>query len=899
MSMVFKRWNLVHLALFSLPAWGHALPLTFFAAPNGFVAGTTLFRAGGITSFTHGQACRIDFMGSGRTAVPSGVNVLAGVVNVLGPGAQTGLPTFEAIEYRSLYPGVGLRFTANGYRLKSEYIVAPGHNPGSIRLRYADGKPEIRRDGSLFVRSGLIEVIESPPMLYQTKNGKRVPIEGGYKLHANGIAGFRVGVYDGTIPLVIDPVLTFAMSLGGSQTDVASGVSQDAAGNIYLAGWTDSADFSTAIPTLPRSRGVDAWVMKLDAVTKNLVYLTYIGGSGDDRALGIAADADGFVYICGSTTSPDFPVSNAQQPGYSAGRDGFAAKLDPTGKKLLYSTYLGGTGDDSANAIAIDGNGNAYVTGETDSNDFPTRTPFQAARSGGHDVFLASFSRTGTVQYATYLGGSGNDRGLGVAVDANGNAYITGSTESANFPVLAPLRATKAGGQQDAFVAKLNAQGTALIYSTYLGGSGGSVLFPEQGNSIAVDASGNAYIVGTTSSADFPTLNPLQGAYLGSDADAFITKLDPTGSKLVYSTYLGGTGIDVATAVRLDPSGNVFVAGYTSSPDFPNVQAVGVPGGLYDAFLVKLASTGSTLLFSTLLGGQQNDIASSLSGVNETVVAGATGSPDRFPGTLGINALVFGVQIAPSAPIGFVDTPQNNATNLSGAVGITGWAIDQDQVPTVEIWRDPVPGEPAAGNGLVYIGNGVFVPGARPDVATLFPTYPFRDRAGWGLQVLTNQLPNGSGSGPLGNGTYKFHALVHNLQGLGGEIGQKTVTVDNVHSVLPFGTFDTPGPGATVSGTAYVNFGWVLAPQPFSIPVDGSTIVAYIDGIAVGHPVYNNFRTDIATLFPGLNNSNAAVGYFIIDTTRLTNGIHAIVWGVYDNVGHAQGIGSRNFFVQN
>jgi hypothetical protein len=299
------------------------------------------------------------------------------------------------------------------------------------------------------------------------------------------------------------------------------------------------------------------------------------------------------------------------------------------------------------------------------------------------------------------------------------------------------------------------------------------------------------------------------------------------------------------------------------------------------------------------LGGRQNDAAFSLSGVNETVVAGQTASADLFSGTLGINVFVFGVQIAPAAPFGFVDTPQNNAVNLSGAVGITGWALCEDEVPTVEVWRDPVSGENLPPNGLVYLGSAAFVPGARPDVAAAVPTLPFRARAGWGLQILTNQLPNSSGSGPLGNGTYKFHIIARNLQGQATEIGQKTVTVDNAHSPLPFGTLDTPGPGATISGSAYLNFGWALTPQPSAIPIDGSTIWVYIDDVPVGHPVYNNFRADIAGLFPNLGNSNGAVGYYVLDTTRLTNGLHSIAWVVADNAGHMGGLGSRNFLVQN
>ena len=219
----------------------------------------------------------------------------------------------------------------------------------------------------------------------------------------------------------------------------------------------------------------------------------------------------------------------------------------------------------------------------------------------------------------------------------------------------------------------------------------------------------------------------------------------------------------------------------------------------------------------------------------------------------------------------------------------------EDQAPTVQIWRDPVPGE----SGMVYIGNPVYLPGARPDLVSGFPAYPYNDRAGWGAQVLTNMLPNASGSGKLGNGTYMFRVFAQDLEGQSVQLGQTQVTVDNADSTLPFGTIDTPAGGATISGSAYVNFGWVLTPLPSSIPIDGSTIYVFIDGVLAGHPVYNNLRSDVATLFPGLKNSNGAVGYFIFDTTRLANSVHTIAWYVSDSAGHVAGLGSRYFWVQN
>jgi hypothetical protein len=237
--------------------------------------------------------------------------------------------------------------------------------------------------------------------------------------------------------------------------------------------------------------------------------------------------------------------------------------------------------------------------------------------------------------------------------------------------------------------------------------------------------------------------------------------------------------------------------------------------------------------------------------------------------------------------------------NIAGAIPVTGWALDSIEVLKVDIWREPVPGEATGPNGLVYIGDAVFSFGARPDVQAANPTLPLNTRGGWGYQMLTNFLPNASGSGPTGNGIYKLHAIAHNKGGVSVDLGTKTITVDNTHAAKPFGTIDTPSQGGTPSGNAYLNFGWALTQNPNIIPIDGSTITVVVDGQFVGHPTYNNFRSDIATLFPGYMNSGGAVGFYYLDTTQLASGVHTISWNVYDNVGHGDGIGSRYFNVFN
>jgi uncharacterized repeat protein (TIGR01451 family) len=235
-------------------------------------------------------------------------------------------------------------------------------------------------------------------------------------------------------------------------------------------------------------------------------------------------------------------------------------------------------------------------------------------------------------------------------------------------------------------------------------------------------------------------------------------------------------------------------------------------------------------------------------------------------------------------PFGYIDTPLNNATGIAGALGVTGWALSGVGIQTVAVYRED-PG------GLVFLGTAAVIPGARPDVAKAYPGYPNNDN-GWGYQILTNELPNG-------NGTFTLHVLVTDNAGQVVDLGARTITVDNATSVLPFGTIDTPTQGGTVSGSAYVNFGWALTPQPNIIPIDGSTIWVFIDNLPVGHPVYNNYRSDIGTLFPNYQNSQGAVGYYYIDTTKLTNGLHTISWLATDSAGNKQGLGSRFFNVQN
>lgn len=425
--------------------------------------------------------------------------------------------------------------------------------------------------------------------------------------------------------------LVYSTYLGGSGSDAGQGIAVGSSGNAYITGQTYSPDFPVTPGAFQTtcsgcSGGYrNAFVTELNPAGSALVYSTYLGGSGGygdgsdgDLGYGIVVGGSGNVYVIGTTSSTNFPVTpGAFQPNCGGGCNGFPdaflTQLNSTGSALVYSTYLGGSLDETGLGVAVDSVGDAYVTGNTDSTDFPvTPGAFQTTCGGGcknyqGDAFVTEFNPAGSaLVYSTYLGGSSLDIGEGIAVDSSGNAYVTGLTESTNFPTMNPFQPAYGGGQDDAFVTKLNSTGSALVYSTYLGGSNS-----DQASGIVVDSAGNTYVAGSTSSTNFPTMNPSQGANAGSD-DAFVSKFNPTGSALVYSTYLGGSGGDEAIGIAVDGSGDAYVTGTTSSIDFPTT-----PGAFQttcsncssyaDAFVAQLIPAPFVTLFpSSLNFGNQN-----------------------------------------------------------------------------------------------------------------------------------------------------------------------------------------------------------------------------------------------------------------------------------------------------
>ena len=577
------------------------------------------------------------------------------------------IPTYGAIRYKEIYPGVDLVFRGTEGYLKHELALDPGADLSGIILTYS-GQDNLclAEDGSLLIRTSAGNLTDSVPVCYQEINGSREMVEGRYRLVGNNGVGFEIVDYDRRYPLVIDPALAYSTYLGGSSDDSGLSLALDSSGNAYVTGYTASTNFPTKNPLqASNAASSDVFVAKINSAGSALSYSTYLGGGSHDYAKGIAVDGSGNVYVTGYTASTNFPTKNPLQASNAGSNDAFIAKINSAGSALSYSTYLGGSGEDNGEGIAIDGSGNAYVIGYTGSTSFPTKNPIQASKSGLWDAFVSKINSAGSaLVYSTYLGGSSSEYGLGIALDGSSNAYITGPTYSTNFPTRNPLQASN-GGEMDAFVSKINSAGSALTYSTYLGGS-----FNDFAEGIAVDSRGNAYVTGYTISNDFPTQNPIQALKVGS-FDAFVTKINSAGSGLAYSTYLGGSGDCFAHGIAVDGWGNAIVTGDTSSTDFPTKwPSQASNGGSHDIFVTMINSAGSALSFSTYLGGVNYDYAKGIAIDNfgKTYLTGYTES-NNFPTRNPLQPANGGYKDAFVAVIDCSDLPNNPPNTPSVPLG--------------------------------------------------------------------------------------------------------------------------------------------------------------------------------------------------------------------------------------
>jgi hypothetical protein len=575
-----------------------------------------------------GETVRLDFAGA-TSGPPVGEEPLAAYVNFLEGNDprqwRRNVTAFQRIGCRELYPGIDLAYIAAGQSIKSEFTVKPGADPRVIRIVYSTGL-RIDQNGDLV--AGPLR--EHAPVIFQETTKGRVVIPGEYRLLDAKTAGFAIGAYDPSLPLVIDPVISYSTYLGGSGMSAVTGVALDSGGNLYATGWTEALNFPIIGPMQAANQGgVDAFVVKMNPAGTALVYATYIGGRGDDRGAAIAVDSSGQAHVTGSTASQNFPLASPVRSTLGGSKTVFVLKLNSAGNSLIYSTYLGGTAYEVGTAIALDSGGNAYVAGDTQSANFPVLNAARYTLAGGMDAFVTKLTPAGALSFSTYLGGSGNEHAGAIAVDSSGRVYVAGGTSSANFPVVTAIQPAN-GGNQDAFVTRLSATGSQIQYSTYLGGNGAGV---EQANAIAVDGTGNAYAAGTTPSTNFPvTGSAFQPLYKGA-SDAFVVKINNTGTTLGYSTYLGGTGFDWAAGIRIDSSGNAYVAGYTSSVDFPQSGSVQSNfGGMYDAFVTKLNAQGNGISFSTYFGAAGSDTANALAtDANGNIFLGGQTSSVDFP----------------------------------------------------------------------------------------------------------------------------------------------------------------------------------------------------------------------------------------------------------------------------
>jgi hypothetical protein len=556
-----------------------------------------------------------------------GLERLPGVVNYfIGNDSarwHTDIPTYARVEYRNLYPGVDLVFYGRSQgELEYDWVLEPAARPDAIGLRVSGaGRLTINRAGNLVLSSRTGMLTQLRPRAYQWSHGAERSVRVGYRVAPGGVVRLAIGQYDATRPLTIDPVVSFATYVGGREASLGYAVTEDGSGDAFLVGDTVANDFPTKNPlqriVFAANTPTAGYVTKFDPSGKQLVYSTFFGGSNATQIYAVAVDAQDEVCFTGETIAQDFPVLHPFQRFFGGGgSDAIISKLNAAGDQLVFSSYLGGSNSDVAYGLALDSAGNSFITGNTASKDFEVKKPLQLKSRGNTDAFVAEISSEGHLLWNTYLGGAQLDSGSGVGVDAAGNVYVAGETQSTDFPLVNAFQ-TSQKGAASGFVTKLDPTGQKILYSTLLGGNDNNFA-----DAIAVDSAGNAYVSGLTSSKDFPTKNAFQPHYGGQGpsfiyGDGFVTKLDPSG-QIVYSTFLGGHYDEEARAIAVDATGAAYVTGNTDSADFPvkdPVQPVFqsapcsvVNGKLVpctDAFITKLDTSGA-LVWSTFWGGSRN-----------------------------------------------------------------------------------------------------------------------------------------------------------------------------------------------------------------------------------------------------------------------------------------------------
>jgi len=662
-------------------------------------------------------------LGANTEATPTGRGESSGRVNYFvggdSPEKRVDIPVYSGVRYGSVYPCVDVVYYGKQRELEYDFVVSPGGDANSIKLQF-EGAESLSLDvrtGDLLLNVGGREVRQHKPFAYQEVGGVRREVAARYVRSGRDTVGVSVGDYDRSLPLVIDPVLSYSTYVGGSGYESGGGVAVDAAGNIYVTGLTTSLDFPTTPGVYQQTRASSSWelfVVKLNpraTGAAGIVFSTYIGGAGNEHPMDITLDPAGNIYVAGGTDSTNYPVTaNAFQPTQAGSDDGIVLKLSPAGNALLYSSYIGGRSSDDCKGLAVDAAGNIYVAGHTYSNNMQT-TPgaFQSAYAGGSgdgDAFVAKINPSATngpasLLYSTYLGGSGNEfGGFEVALDAAGGVYLTGRTDSTNFPVTqGAFQPSKSVGD-DLFITRLKPEGKGaadLAYSTFFGGQG-----EDRGIGLTLGKDESVYVTGYTTSSDFPvTKSALQSKPAG-DRDFFVSKLNlqksGTGA-LVYSTLIGGSAMDVGWDIAVDAVGNAYVTGETRSTDLPITagafqsaiggvsDAFSAPGG--DAFAAKLNAAGTALVYFTYLGGAQGDAAYhiALDAKNNAYVAGGYTFSTNFPTT--VNAIKPGSDGSSESFVARIDNPSSFASN--SAAGEALYSSSEDSAGTTASAADALP----------------------------------------------------------------------------------------------------------------------------------------------------------------------------------------------------------------
>lgn len=591
------------------------------------------------------------------------------------------IPTYAGVLYRGVYPGISLHLYFGTSGLEYDWLVDPGADIGRIRIHVSRAAITLDRTGTMRLREGPAILREGAPRTYIQRSTH--PVASSYRLYGLHDFGFRVAARHWGRTLVIDPTLVFATYLGGGDSEGAYGMTIDSQGNIYVTGDTQSEGFPLVNPAQGELRSdpsctvglatdcSEAFVSKISSNGTTLLYSTFLGGTLDDFGHGIAVDSAGNAYITGNTLSPDFPVvaSSSRYGGGGLLGDAFVTKLSPQGNNILFSQYLGGSGDDDGEAI-VESGGSIYVAGSTASPDFPVAHAWQSSLGGGSctvatttttttgpcsDAFVAKLSDSGgSPLYSTFIGGSDADAATSLTV-SNGEAYVVGGTSSSNFPTVQPIQPygggtcglSDPGPCQDGFLTVLAADGSHAVASTTIGGSSGDIA-----NDIALGTQGNIYLTGTTQSVNFPLLHPMKSALAADDQDAFVAELNPTATRLLYSSYFGGSDLDDAYGIAVDYGGDIYLTGSTLSTDFPIRNAIQgtLPSqpdlspdnaGLQTAYVSVLSPDGSQALYGTYFGddGQPSDNVMlpntlgadiTVDGDGNTYVVGFTMS-DRLP----------------------------------------------------------------------------------------------------------------------------------------------------------------------------------------------------------------------------------------------------------------------------